>query len=110
MVLSLVGNVLFHGVARRWTDGERGVSLLPRKSGFADLLMDPDRRRLFQLAHEVGQTVRRLQAHQQMHVIGNTASPLRHASQSRDRAPKVLVQSIDPCFLDEWGAIFGAEY
>lgn len=77
MMLGLIRDVFLHLRSRSRTHRECSVALLPGELSHADFLMHPDRRCFLQLPHEIRQTMRRLQSHQQMHMIGYSADTLR---------------------------------
>ncbi len=109
MMLGLVRDVFLHLRSRRRADGEGTVAFLPRKLTQLDLVMHPDRRSLFQLPHEIGKTMRRLQPHQQMHMIGHAADTLRIPAKSSHRAAKVFVKAVSPCSADERNTVLRGE-
>jgi hypothetical protein len=109
MMLGLVRDVFLHLRPRRRANGECTVAFLPRKIAQLDLVMNPDRRSLFQLPHEIGKTMRRLQPHQQMHMIGHAADTLRKPAKSSHRAAEVFVEAFAPSSVDERNTILRGE-
>ena len=109
MMLGLVRDVFLNLWPGRRTHRESSVAFLPGKLAQLDLVMHPDGRSLFQLPHEIGKTMRRLQPHQQMHMIGHATHALRKPAKSSHRASKVFVKAISPCNVDERCSILRGE-
>ncbi len=101
MMLGLIRDVFLHLRSRCRTHRECSVAFLPGELSHADFLMQPDRRCFLQLPHEIRQTMRGLQSHQQMHMIGYSADTLRKSAKPRDGAAEVFMQSFPPRRLDE---------
>jgi len=106
MMLRLVRDVFLHLWPRRRTHGECAVSFLPRERRLLDLLMNPYGGGFLQLPHEVGEAMRGLQSHQQMHMIGDPADALNVSSKTSDRPSEVFVQPIPPGGLDQRVSLF----
>ena len=109
MMLGLVRDVFLHLRPRRWADGEGAVAFLPSKLTQLDLFMHPDGRSLLQLPHEIGKTMRRLQPHQQVHMIGHAADTLRIPAKSRHRAAEIFVKAVSPSNVNERRTVLGGE-
>src|SRR6476620_9284853 len=95
MMLFLVRNVALHALACRRAHGERRVSFLPREI-LADLRMDPLRGRLFQFAHHIRQTMRRLESNKQMHVVSGSSNSFGKSAQPANSATEIFVQPLLP--------------
>lgn len=109
MMLGLVRDVFLHLRSRCRAHRECSVAFLPGELSQPDFLMHPDRRCLLQLSHEIRQTVRGLQSHQQMHMIGHAADTLRESTQPSHGAAEVFMQSVPPRGVDERHSIFGGK-
>jgi len=109
MMLGLVRDVFLHLRPRRGADGECTVAFLPGKLAQLDLVMHPNGRGLFQLPHEIGKTMRRLQSHQQVHMIGHATDTLRIPAKSSHRAAKVFVKAVSPCSVNERNTVLRGE-
>jgi hypothetical protein len=110
MMLGLVRDVFLHPRSCGGTHRESAVTFLPGEFPQADLFMHPDGGCLLQLPHKIRQAMRGLQSHQQMHMIGDTAYPLRESTESAHRAAKVVVQSFPPGIINQRDPIFGGEH
>jgi len=71
--------------------------------------MHPLTRRLFDVSHDVRQTVCRSKADQQMDVIFRAANRKWNRAGGADCSAEVCMQSIAPSGVDECAALFGAE-
>lgn len=109
MMLGLVRDVFLHLRPRCRAHRERPIAFLPGELLQPDFLMHPDRRCLLQLPHEIGQTMRGLQSHQQMHMVGHASDSLRKSAKPSHGAAEVFVQSVSPRGVDERHSIFGGE-
>ena len=109
MMLGLIRDVFLHLRSCCRAYRECSVALLPCELPQPDLFMQPDRRCFLQLPHEIRQTMRGLQSHQQMHMIGYSADTLRKPAQPRHSAAEVFVQSFPPRRVDERHSILGGE-
>ena len=92
----LARNVLLHSLSRSRTHGKCPVPRLPGEPLDHDLVMNPHGRSFFQFANEVGQTMRRLQSHEKVNVVGHPTDALRHTAQTYDRSAEVLVKPMEP--------------
>src|SRR5262249_50472545 len=90
-------------------NGERGVPLLPCEIRLADDVVNPNRSGLFQLAHEIRQAMRSLQANQEMNVVADAADALRKSIEAGHNTAKVFVKSSAPHNIDRRSAVFGGE-
>lgn len=109
MMHGLVRDVFLHLRPRARADGEGAVTFLPRKLMNLDFFMHPNGRSLFQLPHEIGKTMRRLQPHQQVHMIGHASDTLRIPAKSNHRAAEVFVKAVSPSNVDERRSILRGE-
>lgn len=109
MMHGLVRDVFLHLRPRARADGEGTVTFLPRKLMNLDFFMHPSGRSLLQLPHEIGKTMRRLQPHQQMYVIGHAAATLRIPAKSSHRAAEVFVKAVSPSNVNERRTILRGE-
>ena len=66
----------------------------------------PSRGSFLQLAHEVGEAVRGLQADEQMDVVGHAADLLADATKPVDGASEILMQTGTPFRADRWPSVF----
>ena len=96
MMFLLIGNVGLDGPSRRGADCECCVSFLPGKRPTVEIVVNPTRRCLFQLAHHVGQTMARFQANQEVYMIDHSSHTLRESVQTRNRTAKILMESASP--------------
>ena len=110
MMFGLVRDVFLNLWPDRRAHRESSVALLPGKLAQSNLFMHPDRRSLLQLSHEIGKAMRRLQSHQQMHMITYAANTLSETTQSSHGATKVFVESISPCNVDERRSVLRGEH
>jgi hypothetical protein len=71
--------------------------------------MNPFGRRLFQLPHEITESMGRLEANKQMDVIFDSSKSLGDSIQTSNGASDVLMKPVDPSIGDPWFAKFSAE-
>src|SRR6478672_2319775 len=88
MMFLLIRDVLLNRRPRGGAYGECRIALLPGKRSQADLLMHPCRGSLFQLTHDVRQTMSRFQADQKVDVIVDTADALRNSTKAEMVPPR----------------------
>ena len=53
--------------------------------------------------------MRRLQTHQQMHVVPHSADALRECAEAPNRAAKIIVEARPPGWQDDRLSVFGSE-
>ena len=92
MVFRLICDISPHLRQVGWAYGERTVSLLPGECGSIQILFHPSGRNRLQFPHEIRETMRRLQPHQQMNVIGDPAVDVGESVQSRHRTAQVSMK------------------
>ena len=109
MMLGLVRDVFLHLRPRCRTHRECPIAFLPRKLTQHDLFMHPNGRSLFQLPHEIGQAMRRLQPHEQVYMIGHATDTLSETTQPTHGATKVFVQTFTPSSVDERNTVLRGE-
>ena len=109
VMFGLVRNVFLHLRSCCRAYRECSVALLPCELPQPDLFMHPDRRCFLQFSHEIRQTMRGLQSHQQVHMIGHTADSLRKSAQPCHGAAEVFVQSFSPRRVDERHSVLRGE-
>ena len=109
MMLLLIGNVMLHRLPGCRADGKCRISFLSREGGHTYLLMHPNGGCFLQLPHHVRETMRRLEAHQQMHMVCHTAHALRESSEAANRAAEIIVEARPPGRFNEWLAAFRSE-
>lgn len=105
MMLGLIRDVFLHLWPRRRTHGEGSIAFLPCKLPELDLFVNPHRRGFLQFPHEISETMRGLQPHQQVHVVGHPANTLREPAQPRHRASEVFVQAVPPHGINQRQAV-----
>ena len=71
--------------------------------------MNPFGRRLFQLPHEIAESMGRLEANKQVDVIFDSSNSLGHSIETSNGASDVLMKPVDPSVCDPWFAKFSAE-
>ena len=109
MMLLLPTDVMGDLFEIRGADRERAITLLPGEAGHSNLLMNPFRRRGFEIAHHIGQTMGGPESDQQMNVIPHPANRFGDTSRRSNHAAQVSVQTVTPCGVNQDTAFFGAE-
>jgi len=110
MMLGLVRDVFLHLRSCCRAHRERAISFLPRKFTQRDLLMHPHGRSLFQLPHEIGETMCGLQSDKQVHVVSNPAYVLNHPAKSADRSTEVFMKALTPGGVDQRDAVLAGKH
>ena len=105
MMFLLIRDVLLNRRPRGGAYGECRIAFLPGKGSQADLLMHPCRGSLFQLTHDVRQTMSRFQADQKVDMIGHAADALRKSTEARNDSSQILVHARTPFRRDDGLAI-----
>ena len=109
MMLCLLLNVMTDRFALRRTYCERAVTFLPCKIAHANLVMHPTGRNRLWFAKNISQAVRRTEANQQMHMIGNAIYALGNSVRCANDSTKVRMQVAAPCRLDHRIVILRSE-
>ena len=109
MMFILIGDVVSDRCHGRGADGERCVSLLPRKPWVATRICGPLRGSLFQIPQKVGQAMGGLQANEQVHMIGDSADALGGTAETAYGAAEVFVKRVAPRRDDQRTAFFRCE-
>jgi len=109
MMFLLTGNAMLHRFALRGTDGKSPVTLLPGKSGQANLLMHPARGGAFDFTQHIRQTVGGTQSGKDMDMILHSSNDFRNDFQRGKNASDVGVKTGTPSRCDESLVIFGAK-
>src|SRR5436305_3345063 len=105
MMFLLIRDVLLNRRPRGGAYGECRIAFLPGKGSHADLLMHPYRGSLFQLTHDVRQTMSRFQTDQKVDMIAHAADALRKATEARNDSTQILVHTRTPLGRDGGFAI-----
>src|SRR5216684_2720537 len=108
-MLLLPADVLLEARDMGNAHSEPAVSLLPCETLFVNFLMNPFGRLLLDVAQDIRQTVRGLEADQQMNVIVNATDCLWNTSQRPDTSAEVGVKTRPPICRNQWHAILRAE-
>lgn len=96
----LPSNISFDFLKLRPAYGKRTVAILPREQRTADYTMNPFGGVRFYLPHHISQTVCRLEAGQNVHMIASPSDLFRHSAQSTEDAAQIAVQSVLPGLSD----------
>ncbi|SRR5258708_7368767 len=100
VVRLLVCDLAPNGIGRGGTDGERGVTLLPGKLSI-EIFLDPIRRVLLEISHDIGDTMHWAKTRENVQVIVHAADNLRNALHSADDTTQVRMKSRPPFGMDE---------
>ncbi len=110
MVFPLARSIALNRLSGGGAYGKRGIAFLPCKCQPSDFTMDPQRSGFLQVAQHVCQTVRSLQADEQMHVVGGAADALRETTETRYCAAQIFVQACPPGGRDQRFSVLRCEH
>jgi hypothetical protein len=106
MVFLLISDVPSHSRTVGSADRERSVPFLPVEAAFTNYIVNPRRRTLLEISKDIGDTVRRFQSCQQVHVVGHASHLKSDSSEVTHGTTENRVKPRAPVEIDDRQAIF----